>query len=146
MKYKRFKESRSRSPEDCVIRTHSVFAGDWGGASTSQKNAPVPRKWFRVIFRVCGHTCIACDFYFFVILTENTDIFSDKKTGKQGIWRAICEKTPFPISSEAVFSTCWEASPIPPTLQFFAGYASSGRFEVLRFNPCINDDVMLIQC
>ena len=32
------------------------------------------------------------------------------KTGKQGIWRAICEKTPFPISSEAVFLACWVAS------------------------------------
>ena len=36
--------------------------------------------------------------------------------------------------------------PIPQHCKFFAGYASSGRFDVLRFNACINDDIMLIEC
>ena len=39
-----------------------------------------------------------------------------------------------------------EASQSLQHCKFFAGYASSGRFEVLRFNPCINDNIMLIRC
>ena len=45
------------------------------------------------------------------------------KTGKQGIWRAICEKTPFLISSEAVFFGLLGSIPIPQHCKFFAGYA-----------------------
>ena len=35
----RFEESCRRSPKGCVPE-HFVFAGDWGGASTSQKKHP----------------------------------------------------------------------------------------------------------
>ena len=39
------------------------------------------------------------------------------KTGKQGIWRATCEKALLPISLEAVLFNLLGSIPIPPTLQ-----------------------------
>ena len=52
-------ESRSRSPEGCVIRTLFVFVGDWGGASTSRKT-PVPQKRFgRFFVFVATHALLA---------------------------------------------------------------------------------------
>lgn len=56
------------------------------------------------------------------------------------------KKTPFPISSEAVFFNLLGSIPIPQHCKFFAGYASSGCFGALHFNPYINECVMLIRC
>ena len=36
--------------------------------------------------------------------------------------------------------------PIPQHCKFFVGYATSGCFEVLRFNPYENEYVMSIRC
>lgn len=57
------------------------------------------------------------------------------ETGKQGIWRTICEKTPVPISPETVAFGLLGSIPNPQHCKFFAGYASSGCFKVLRFIP-----------
>ena len=46
----------------------------------------------------------------YISLHEGVPNLIINKIGKQGIWRAICEKTPFPISSEVVFLACWVAS------------------------------------
>ena len=114
-------ESRSRSLKGCVPE-HFVFAGDWGGASTSKKitrsakavsgdflclwphmhclpicNVFKHKHCLQILFlqkfdRVCAFHC----------KKECSDLVVSK-TGKQGIWRATCEKTPFPIPTEAVF-------------------------------------------
>lgn len=68
------------------------------------------------------------------------------KNGKQCIWRAICEKSPFPISPETVVFGLLGSIPNPQHCKFFAGYASSGCFEVLRFNHYEYECVMLIRC
>ena len=50
------------------------------------------------------------------------------------------KKHRFQFHRNRCFSTCWEASQSLQHCKFFAGYASSGRFEVLRFIPCRNDN------
>ena len=56
------------------------------------------------------------------------------------------KKIPFPISPETVFFGLLGSIPIPQYCKFFAGYASCGCLEVLRFNPHENECVMLILC
>mgnify|MGYP003291725321 CR=1 FL=1 len=135
----RFEESRSRSPKGCVSRTHFVFAGDWGGASTSQKNVQVADSGLDV-FSHLYYKCIACAYCFsiFKMLFFSKKFgsyvveFESLETGKQCICGYIYEKTP---PWERCFSACWEVSQSLEYCKFFAGCVSSGRFEVLCFNP-----------
>ena len=71
-KIKRFSESRNRSPKGCVGRTHFVYTGAWGSASTSRKTIRSTKaEW--MVFRICIYRCIACRFCskFGIIVASN---------------------------------------------------------------------------
>ena len=97
-----------------------------GRSLNKQKNRPCREsgfEWFFVF--VATHALLAklqCVKHKHCLLILCSDLIVSK-TGKQCMWRAICEKTPFPIPSEAVFFNLLGKLPIPSHCKFFAGYA-----------------------
>ena len=130
-----FEESRSRSQKDCVSE-HILCSSGIGAEPQQAEKSPVPRKRFRVIFRVCGYTCIACQFAMcktqallanFVFYGNSTEFACFFVQRNARIWLLVklasnaygapcAKKHRFQFLRKRCFSACWE-NPNPSTLQ-----------------------------